>query len=109
MRHGKAELLAPGQSDYDRALAERGHQDAARMGKALRAMKLIPDAVVSSPARRAKETAEEVAKAARYLGAIRYDKHLYAAAGDAWLAALRKLEAKVDVVVMVAHTPGIED
>lgn len=109
MRHAKAELLAPGQRDYDRPLASRGRQDAARMGKALRAMKILPDAVVASPARRARETAEEVVKALRHGEEIRWDKSLYAAAGDAWLAALRKLEAKIDVVAVVAHTPGIED
>lgn len=109
MRHAKAELLAPGQRDYDRPLAARGHQDAARIGKALRAMKISPDAILASPARRARETAEEVVKALKHSEEIRWDKSLYDARGDAWLSALRKLGPSVEVVVVVAHNPGAED
>jgi phosphohistidine phosphatase len=109
MRHAKADLLRPGQKDFDRPLSERGLHDAARMGKVLRSMKSAPDVIVASPARRAKETAEAVAKALGHEGAIQFEKALYAASGEAWIEALRALAARSAVALVVAHSPGVED
>jgi len=109
MRHAKAEPIEPGQRDFDRPLAPRGRADAARMGRALGAAKLVPDALVASPARRAKETAEEAAKAMKLDREIRWERRLYDAPGEAWLATLRSLPKSVDVALLVAHSPGIEE
>ena len=109
MRHAKAELILPGQKDFDRPLSKRGLQDAARMGKALRSMKTEPDVIVASPARRARETADQVAKALKHDRACRWDKALYAASGEAWLKALHRLEARIEVALVVAHSPGLEE
>ena len=109
MRHAKAQPIAPGQRDFDRPLAARGKEDAARMGRVLLAMKLLPGAVVASPARRAKETAELAAKALKPAPEIRWDRGLYDAPGEAWIEALRSLPKSVDVAMVVAHSPGIEE
>jgi phosphohistidine phosphatase len=109
MRHAKAQPIAPGQRDFDRPLAARGKEDAARMGRVLLAMKLVPDALVASPARRAKETAELAAKAMKLAGQIRWDRRLYEASGSAWIEALRSLPKSVEVAMLVAHNPGIEE
>ena len=60
MRHAKAESGVPGQRDFDRSLSARGRDDAARMGRLLAKLRSVPDAIVASPAARAKETAEAV-------------------------------------------------
>ena len=109
MRHAKAQPLAPGQRDFDRPLAARGREDASRMGRVLLSMKLLPGAIVASPAKRAKETAELAAKAMKLGGEIRWDRGLYEASGEAWIAALRALPSSVDVALLVAHSPGIEE
>lgn len=109
LRHAKAEPIAPGQRDEDRPLAPRGHEDAVRMGRAIEAMDLVPDAIVTSPARRALETAEDVAKAIAKAPALRRDPSLYDAPGAAWLASMRKLPAGVEIVLVVAHNPGVEE
>ena len=70
MRHAKAEPGVPGQKDFDRPLAERGDEDALRMGRALAKMGEVPDAIVSSPAARAKQTAEAAARAIREIAAL---------------------------------------
>ncbi|HZN54475.1 MAG TPA: histidine phosphatase family protein [Candidatus Polarisedimenticolaceae bacterium] len=107
MRHAKAERGEAAQRDFDRELAARGRDDAATMGRALLKMTLVPDAIVSSPAARAKQTAEAAARAMKCGVAIRWDASLYDASGSAWIEALRALPAKAESALVVAHAPGI--
>lgn len=108
MRHAKSDRdgAVP---DADRPLAARGREDAPRMGRLLKKAGLVPDAILASPARRAKETAELVAKAVGFRGAIAWEGTLYEASGSAWLAALRRAPKDTATVLVVAHSPGIEE
>jgi phosphohistidine phosphatase len=107
MRHAKAEPGVPGQRDFDRSLSPRGQEDAQRMGRVLAKLGCAPDAIVASPAARAKQTAETAARAMGFSGTIRLERTLYDAPGDVWLAALRTLPAAAGVALVVAHSPGI--
>ena len=109
MRHAKAEAGVPGQRDFDRPLAARGNEDALRMGRAFAKLGAVPDAIVASPAARAKETAEAAARAMKFAGTIHLERALYNASGDAWLAALRALPASAESALVVAHSPGIAE
>ena len=109
MRHAKAERGVSGQRDFDRPLTERGHEDALRMGGALLKMGAVPDAIVSSPAARAKETAEAAAKAMSLSGSIHLERALYNAPGVAWLEALRAVPERAGAALVVAHSPGIAE
>ncbi len=109
MRHAKAEAGVPGQRDFDRALTERGREDAERMGKTLSRLKAAPDALVASAAIRAKETAEMAARGMGFGGAIRLERALYDAPGEAWLTALRAIPASAGSGLVVAHSPGIAE
>src|SRR5919204_985090 len=53
VRHAEA---APGKPDELRALTTEGHEQARRLGQRLRAEGIEPDAVLSSPLLRARET-----------------------------------------------------
>jgi phosphohistidine phosphatase len=108
VRHAKAEMAVPGERDIDRPLSERGHDDAQRMGKAVRAIQLAPDALVTSEAKRAQETAADLAKAMRFTGTIRRERTLYDSSGEAWIAVLGQLPPSVEVAMVVGHSPGIE-
>ena len=57
IRHADA---APGSPDELRALTPEGHEQARRLGEQLRADGIEPDAVLSSPLLRARETAAEL-------------------------------------------------
>jgi phosphohistidine phosphatase len=109
MRHAKAEPGVPGQKDFDRELAERGHADAQRMGRALAKLGDLPDTIVSSPAARAKQTAEDAARAMKFAGTIQFARSLYEAEGDAWLEVLRALPDSSESALVVAHSPGIDE
>jgi phosphohistidine phosphatase len=57
VRHAEA---APGDPDELRALTPEGHEQARRLGERLRAEGIEPDAVLTSPLLRARETAVEL-------------------------------------------------
>jgi phosphohistidine phosphatase len=57
VRHAEA---APGSPDELRALTPEGHEQARALGRRLRAEGVAPDAVLSSPLLRARETARDL-------------------------------------------------
>lgn len=61
MRHGIAADPAPGMSDADRALTAEGVRKTERAAVGLQRIGVKPDAILSSPLRRAEETARLVA------------------------------------------------
>lgn len=108
MRHAKSTWDDPQLSDRDRPLNHRGEKDAARMGKMLKHEDLIPQAILSSTAVRASQTAEILAEKAGYKGEITYLDGLYLAEPAIIIEALRQLPADVKKVLVVAHNPGME-
>jgi len=109
MRHAKSDWGQADLTDHDRPLNPRGVEDAPRMGRFLRKLGVVPDLIVTSPAHRARATAEHVAEAAGYGGDLIQAAALYAAEGVAWIAAIRALPPDAKTVLVVAHSPGIEE
>ncbi len=109
MRHAKSDWSDPRLDDFDRPLAKRGIEDAPRMGKAIAKLGALPDHVVASPARRARETAERFAEAAGFRGKVRCDANLYPGSGEAWIRALRGLPDEVSIALVVAHSPACDE
>ena len=56
LRHAKSSWDNLDLSDYDRPLNKRGKRDAPRMGDFLRQQELVPDLIISSTAKRAKNS-----------------------------------------------------
>ena len=61
LRHGKSDY-PPDASDFDRPLAKRGKKDSVKIGQWLRDHGQVPDRIVTSPARRAANTATRIVK-----------------------------------------------
>src|SRR5687767_14307674 len=108
LRHAKSSWNDPALDDHERPLNKRGRRDAPRMGELVREYGLIPDAVISSDAVRARLTAEAVAEAARYAGEILLDRHLYLAGPADILSRLRTVQENAATVMIVGHNPGLE-
>ena len=109
VRHAKSSWENPGQSDFDRALNERGLKDAPMMAKRLQLQGIFPDAIVSSPAVRALTTARFFA-AQFGLGKneiVQVDR-LYHASVDTFYDVISNefLDAW-DRVFLFSHNPGI--
>jgi phosphohistidine phosphatase len=109
LRHAKAEKAEPGESDHDRALSDRGHKDAARIGSYLAKHALLPDAVLVSTARRTRETWDGVAQALSGKPAVRFEERLYNAGSEAILALLRETKPALETLLVIGHNPGMQD
>lgn len=109
MRHAKSDWETPGCSDHDRPLNARGKRDAPAMGKFLAGQGLRIDAVLSSSAKRAKQTAKAMAKAAKFEDEIVFLRSLYLAEIPDYLDACKSLPESCDRAIVVAHNPGSED
>jgi phosphohistidine phosphatase len=109
MRHAKSSWENPGLKDFDRPLAKRGLKDAPRMGEFLRKTGNIPGLIVSSPAKRAKETTQLSMKAAQVDESFIHwnDDFYFGSAGD-YLAALQTISEEVERVLLVGHNPLME-
>jgi len=104
MRHGHAEEAA---DDFSRSLSALGVSQARAAGSTLAAEGLEFDLILTSSAPRALATAECVAVACSYGGAIRSERALYLASELHYLKALRGLPEDVRNVVLVGHNPGL--
>lgn len=106
LRHAHAEAAMPGQDDRDRALSVRGRAEAAAAGAWLREHGYIPDRVLCSTARRARETLDIAQDDLGYGQALRLDG-IYDATPGA-LAMLADAHREVARLLMVGHNPGFE-
>lgn len=109
MRHGKSAWDSHAPSDRSRPLTPRGHRDAADAGMWIVRKGLVPEAVVSSPATRAGQTAL-AAGAAWGLSAdeIEWDPDLYGGGPDALRAAIAR-HADAKALLLVGHNPGMDE
>lgn len=109
LRHAKSSWDEPHQPDHDRPLNERGKKDAKRIGQLLLEAQLVPDLILSSTARRARKTADKVARACGYEGAIVTTPRLYLAAPWQIIEVLRETGDDWPRLLVVGHNPGMED
>ena len=107
MRHGIAEEPSRGVSDADRALTEDGVRKTTRVAEGLRALGVVPDAILSSPLRRADETARIAGGILAPDCAITFTPLL---AGDTPTEAIAKClrpPRAARQVMLVGHQPGL--
>lgn len=109
LRHGKSDWGTGEENDFDRPLKERGRKDAPLLGRFLAGMGIVPDLVVSSPAARARQTAELLASAMGYSAELRWEPSIYAASAGELMSVLRHLPDAAGHALLVGHNPGFED
>lgn len=109
LRHAKSSWKDEDIPDHDRPLNKRGKQDAPRMGALLRSEDLLPDLIISSTAKRARDTVKYAAEESGYGGDILWSESLYAAEPQAYIDILRGLPAGYERVMVVGHNPGLEE
>lgn len=110
VRHAKASRDDPSLDDRDRPLTERGQRDAPKMGKRLAKRSIKADAIISSPAARARATAELMADELGYgRDRIQYDERIYDAEPEALLEIACDLDDALSTVMLVGHNPGFSE
>lgn len=108
LRHAKS-AWPEGVSDHARPLGRRGLRDAPAAGRWLSAADCLPDLVLCSTARRARETWELAAAELGSPPPVRHDPRLYAAEARDLLDAVREGPADVETLLLVGHNPGVQD
>ena len=109
MRHGKSDWGAGSQRDFDRPLNERGRRDAPKIGSELKNRGLTPDLILSSPAERAKQTAEKASKSLEYKNEIQWEESFYFGYFREILEKLNKVDDSNETVMIVGHNPTWSD
>jgi phosphohistidine phosphatase len=108
MRHAKAGEL-PGGPDAERALNPRGRRDALAAGGWLQGRGLIPDLVLCSTARRARQTWQQVAAGLAATATVREDPRLYEAGSAELLDIIRAAPPDTATLMYVGHNPAAGD
>ena len=105
LRHGIAEDAQPGRADSERALTSEGREKLRRVLKRGRAAGAAPDLILSSPYRRATETADVAAETLGYQGKVVRTPALLPEASpfDAW----EEIRSRHDErsVLLASHEP----
>jgi phosphohistidine phosphatase len=107
IRHAKSVQSFFG-NDFERPLNERGKTDAPEMARRLLANKIKIDALVASPAARAKKTAEFFAAGLQIpLTEINFISALYHARSSVFFEVISALPDELNTVAIFSHNPGI--
>jgi len=110
VRHAKSSQSYGLGSDFDRPLNDRGFRNASDMGKKLFKKKITIDKFVSSPAVRAKTTAELfIAEYGRKQKEILLVPLLYHAGPDNFSEVVSGLEDDYQHAALFSHNPGITE
>jgi len=113
LRHAKTETDSPSGQDQDRRLDERGHHDAADIGRWIARHPPYPDEVLVSPAVRTRQTWEivrEAIKAAAPQPKVEFPPELYGADPTQLLTAIRMASATdPKQLMLIGHNPGMHE
>lgn len=95
--------------DFNRDLADRGIEDAERLSQLLNSMNIKPDLIISSPATRARHTAEIYCSNLPYDAKnIRFDDDLYEGIStQEFIDLLQQLDNKIETVMVFGHNPTV--
>lgn len=109
LRHAKSGWDDPGLDDADRPLAPRGERAAAAMGRMMAERGLLPDHVLCSRARRARDTWERVSAVLGSAVRMEIVPDLYDFGdGAVLLRVIRAFEGSACRLMLVGHNPSME-
>ena len=108
LRHASAgeHLMSP-KKDEKRALDKEGIEQCGYIGRALAALNVQVDTIVSSPLKRCTQTASLVGNELGYEGKLQMDAGLRPAANLADFRKLLEKYAKQEAVMVVGHNPNL--
>ena len=109
LRHAKAAPYADYAIDFQRPLDGRGPDDAGLMAGFLAGQEQPPDWIISSPALRARQTAEIAAQILDLSQAILWDERVYDATAETLLQVVQAAPERCGHVLLVGHNPGCAD
>ena len=110
LRHAKSSWKDASLADRDRPLNRRGNKTAPDMGKRLAELGVRPSLLLTSPAKRARETARLIARELNYpLEFIQSESDLYLATPETILQIVARQDNGFNDVMLFGHNPGITE
>ena len=107
LRHAKSAW--PDVPDHERPLARRGQRDAPAMGRWLRAADYLPDQVLCSTARRARETWQLTRDGLGANPPVNFDARVYQASAMQLLDLIRRAPPAARTLLIIGHDPAIPE
>lgn len=109
LRHAKSDW-DKAVSDFDRPLNARGRRDAAAVGQWLHTQAFHTDAIYSSPAQRATQTALALCAGTGIPSdSIIWDERLYLAPLETLLEVISGFPTGLQSALLIGHNPGLEE
>ncbi len=112
IRHAKAHSLEKYSNDFSRELKSKGVDQSIISAKRILSRKIEVDKVLSSPALRAKQTAELIAeklRAGKQKFTIEYDLSIYEANADRLFKLVKSQPTSINCFILIGHNPGLSD
>lgn len=110
IRHAKSSWKANITDDFNRPLNERGLNDAPQMAERLKYKNIQIDLFVSSPANRAKTTAENFAAVFGVnKNSIQFIPALYHAPAKTFFEVISQQDDSINTLAIFSHNPGITE
>lgn len=108
IRHAKSDWGEAGLKDFDRSLNKRGERDAPEMAKRLLKKNIVPQRLVSSPAKRALTTAKHFAEMFNInKNLIQQEKDIYEASLTDLMKVINALDSQFELIALFGHNPGL--
>ena len=109
LRHAKSSWKNKNLNDHDRPLNKRGRKEAIKMGEYLRAMDLVPDAIITSSALRAIETTILVCSQSSYNGVVEVNFSFHGGNTLSYIQAISTSNEDKNRLLIVGHNPTLEE
>ena len=109
VRHGKSSWELPSWSDRERPLKKKGRKRTEKVAKFLKKKGVKPDIIITSHAKRAKQTAKILRKVLGDDIPVRVEKILYTGDEENINDLLYGLDDDVQRVFIVGHNPDLTD
>lgn len=108
LRHAKSSWADDNLADFDRPLNKRGLEIMPFVGEKIFDNGFQIDLILSSPAKRAKQTAILIKETAQMKADICYDERIYEASPHRLLEVIAAAEEDKESIMLVGHNPGLE-
>ena len=110
LRHAKSSWKDASLPDRDRPLNQRGNKAAPDMGKRMAGFGVRPSLLLTSPAKRARDTARLIARELNYpLEFIQSEAELYLATPQTILEVIARQDSGFNEIMLCGHNPGITE
>ena len=108
MRHAKSSWSDATLADFERPLNERGLRAGPFMGELMLKKGFCPAIILSSPAVRARATAELLQESGMLAAEIKFDHRIYEASPHGLRQVVSELDESITSAMLVGHNPRIE-